>query len=86
MRDVLLFARNEEANKWLAEHPAALGCMFLAIGLAVGGWGVREMLAGVAHGKYGHRVEGNQAKIIAIMRIVAGAVCVLFGLYKLLLG
>jgi hypothetical protein len=83
---LLLAADNEEINRWLGENPMILGLMFLVIGLAVGGWGLYEFRSGVAHGKYGHTVKGTQGKILAIVRIVVGAGCILFALYKMVAG
>ncbi len=88
MLNVLIFARrgNEAANQWLAQHPMVLGLVFLLLGLLVGGWGLFELLSGVAHTKRGKTLSGGQAKAMAIIRIVAGAGCILFALYKLIAG
>lgn len=87
MRSLYLLAeRNEEINQWLGEHPMVLGLIFLAIGAAVGGWGLHELSTGVAHDKRGNELSGNTAKALAIVRIVAGAGCILFALYKMLAG
>ncbi len=85
-RVALLAAANSEANQWLAQHPAALGLMMLAIGLAVGGWGLFELKKGVSYSKLGHEVKGPPAKAAAIVTIVIGAVAALLGLSKLLFG
>jgi len=85
-RLLLLAERNEEINQWLDQHPLVLGLIFLVIGLAVGGWGLHELSTGVAHSKRGKEVTGDTAKLLAIVRIVAGAGCLLFALYKILLG
>jgi len=82
----LLAQRNEELNRSLAENPMVLGAFFLVIGLAVGGWGLYELLRGVSYSKYGRAIRGGQAKVVAILRVVAGACCILFALYKMLLG
>jgi hypothetical protein len=83
---VLLAADNEDINRWLGENPMILGLMFLVIGLALGSWGLYELRSGVAHGKYGHTVKGTQGKILAIIRVVVGAGCILFALYKMVAG
>lgn len=82
----LLAERNEEINNWLGEHPLVLGLIFLAIGVAVGGWGLYELSTGVAYDKRGKEMSGNTAKAMAIIRIVAGGGCILFALYKILAG
>lgn len=86
MQHLVLFARNEEINKWLGEHPLIVGLIFLLIGLAAGGWGLYELLTGVAYNKRGGEVKGSMAKVLAIVRIVAGAGCILFAMYKILIG
>ena len=78
--------RNEAANKWLEENPLVLGGIFLLLGLAIGGWGVKELMDGVAVDKRGRQVEGGMGQTLAIIRIVAGAGCLLFGLYKMFAG
>jgi len=60
--------------------------VFLVIGLVVGGRGLYECRSGVAHGKYGGKVEGTQGKVLAIVRMVIGAGCILFALYKMVAG
>lgn len=86
--DLVTFARrgNRAANQWLGEHPAVLGGIFLVLGVAILGWGIYEMRSGVAHTKYGKQVSGGTATALAVIRIVAGAGCLLFGLYKLIAG
>jgi hypothetical protein len=83
---VFFLARNEEINKWLNEHPLVLGLIFLVLGCALGGWGIHEFRTGVAHGKWGTQFSGGTAKLLAIVRIVAGAGCLLFGLYRIAFG
>ncbi|GAB4145689.1 MAG: hypothetical protein Tsb009_17940 [Planctomycetaceae bacterium] len=88
MQGLILFARrnNEEVNNWLGQHPLVLGLIFLVIGLVVGGWGLFELKSGVAHDKRGREMSGGAAKAMAIIRIVAGSGCLLFGLYKMIAG
>ena len=87
MHYLALFAdQNDAANQWLAEHPMALGLIFLAIGLVIGGWGVFELMTGVSRGKRGNVVDGASGKMLSIVRIVAGAGCILFALYKMFVG
>ncbi len=83
---ILLAQRNKEINSWLDQHPLVLGGIFLAIGAVVGGWGLYEIKTGTAHSKRGKELKGTEAKALAIVRIVAGAGCVLFGAYKALFG
>lgn len=83
---VLLAERNEEINNWLDQNPLVLGLVFLVLGAGIGGWGVYELMKGVAYGKYGNKMSGNTAKVLSIVRIVVGAGCLLFGLYKMVLG
>lgn len=82
----LLGDMNDEINNWLNENPFYLGLMFLVIGLAVGGWGVFELVKGISYDKRGRAVEGSTGKLLTIIRLVAGAGCILFGLYKIALG
>lgn len=87
MEHIVLFAdRNDEINKWLAENPLVLGLMFLLIGVVVGGWGLYELQSGVSYSKRGKALTGDTARILAIVRIVGGALCILFALYKLVVG
>lgn len=88
MYHFLIFARvrNEAANNWLKEHPMALGGIAILLGLVIGGWGIAELMSGVARDKYGNAVEGGMGKTLAIIRIVAGAGCLIFGLYKMVAG
>jgi len=82
----LLAARNDEINKWLGENPLILGLIFLALGIVIGGWGVYELMTGVAYSKYGQAATGGTAKMLAIVRIIGGTGCILFGLFKMAFG
>ncbi len=82
----LLAQRNQEINNWLAQNPLVLGLIFLGIGVVVGGWGLYELLTGVAYSKRGKNMTGGTAKVLAIVRIVAGAGCILFGIFKMVAG
>ena len=86
MLNHLFLARNEEINQWLGEHPMVLGLLFLVIGLAVGGWGVYELMTGVSYDKRGNQMSGGMGKFASIVRIVAGAGCIGFALYKIVIG
>ena len=81
-----LFARNEEANRWLEEHPAVLGAIFLVLGFTLLSFGVKALLTGRSTGKYGHEFEGASAYLHGAMLTIAGGGCVLFALYKLVTG
>lgn len=78
--------RNADINKWLGENPLVLGSIFLLIGGVILGWGIYELKQGVAHDKRGREVSGGQAKALAIVRVVAGGGCLLFGLFKIVAG
>lgn len=77
---------DSDLNQWLGEHPAVLGGIFIAIGLAVGGYGAWELYKGVAHDKWGNQMEGGMGNAMAGLRLVAGICCVGFGIYKLVAG
>lgn len=55
----LVLARNEAINKWLSEHPAVLGGIFVALGLVLAGAGVYEIRTGITRDKYGNVVIGS---------------------------
>lgn len=82
----LLAQRSNEINQWLDKNPLVLGALFFGIGALVGGWGLYELSTGVAHSKFGRRLEGSQATLYSGIRIFAGAVCMAFALYKMLIG
>jgi len=65
----MLFAKNEEANKWLSEHPAVLGGGALLIGLILVGVGIPAIISGKATGKYGHEMKGGMARTSGPARI-----------------
>jgi len=71
---------------WVGFAPMVLGLIFLLIGAALGGWGLYELSTGVAYSKRGKEITGGTAKALAIVRIVAGAGCILFALYKMVAG
>ena len=56
------FAKNEEANAWLAEHPLVVGLVAIALGLALVGYGVYALVTGRAPTKRGRDLEGNNGK------------------------
>ena len=87
MRFLLLLADgNDEINHWLGQNPLILGLIFLVLGLVIGGWGLYELMTGVAYSKRGKVMTGSTARMLAIVRIVAGAICILFALYKMAAG
>ena len=75
---MILFARNEAANKFLAENPAILGGGALVFGL-----GALALVTGKAPTKRGPDLEGGHAKLMAAIWLLAGSGCLLFGLYKI---
>jgi hypothetical protein len=83
---ILLADGNDEINNWLGQNPLVLGLMFLVLGLVIGGWGVYELMTGVAYSKRGKAMTGSTAQMLAIVRIVAGTICILFALYKMVAG
>jgi hypothetical protein len=82
-----LFAdRNEEINKWLAEHPVVLGACAVLIGLMLVGLGVSVFITGKAVTKKGPDLEGGQAKAMGYVWLGFGVAAILFGLYKAVAG
>jgi hypothetical protein len=77
---------NEAINKWLAENPMILGGAALVLGLILVGLGVRALVSGQAPTKRGPDLEGDNAKAMAFVWLGFGALCVLFGLYKVVSG
>jgi hypothetical protein len=53
-----LFARNEAANNWLADHPVILGAGAIVLGLILVGLGVSALMTGRAMTKRGPDLEG----------------------------
>lgn len=83
----LLFAdQNDEINRWLGEHPMVLGLCAIVLGAAIGGWGLYELKTGVSYDKKGRKMEGGAGQAVTIIRLVFGAVIILFGLYKIVAG
>ena len=80
---MILFARNEAANKFLAENPAILGGGALVFALVFFGLGVLALVTGKAPTKRGPDLEGGHAKLMAVIWLLAGSGCLLFGLYKI---
>ncbi len=80
---MLILARNEEINRWLSENPAVLGGIALLLGLVLLGWGISDFVTGKAHGKWGTEMTGGTAKLMGIIRIVAGVGAAGFGVFKL---
>jgi hypothetical protein len=81
-----LFADNEAINKWLSEHPLVLGAGAAVLGLILVGLGISALRTGRAPTKKGRDLEGGQATAMAIVWLVFGAVCLLFGAYKVITG
>ena len=84
MEHLALFARGNQANKWLEQNPVIFGLIVLAIGLVVGGNGLYELSTGVSRTKSGKVVTGTQGQGLAIFRIVVGVACILFAVFKML--
>lgn len=81
-----LIAQKEDLNKWLDENPAVLGGIFILLGFGIAGYGLYELKTGVTRDKKGRVIEGSGATAVTYIRIIAGAIFGLFGVYKLLLG
>jgi hypothetical protein len=81
-----LFARYEAANNWLAEHPLVLGGGAVVLGLILVGLGVWSLGTGRAPTKRGPDLEGGYAKAMAFVWLGFGALCLLFGLFKIVSG
>jgi hypothetical protein len=81
----LLLARrgNEAINKWLDENPLVLGGGAIVLGLILLGIGINAWRTGTATTKRGAELTGGQAKAMAAIWTGFGAVCLLFGLYKI---
>ena len=82
----LLADASDDINRWLEENPLVLGLIFILIGLAVGGWGIYELRKGVSYDKRGREVSGGMGKTLAIIRLVVGGGCIVFGLFRMLAG
>jgi len=83
---VYLLARNEEINRWLDEHPLVLGGGAAVIGLILAAYGVSALMTGKATDKWGRELQGGHAQFMGIIWLVFGAICLLFGGYKILVG
>jgi len=85
---MFLFARrdNEAANSWLAEHPVILGLGAVALGLVLVGLGVYALKTGKAPTKKGRDLEGDNAKAMGYVWLGFGALCLLFGAFKVVSG
>jgi hypothetical protein len=83
---MFLLARNEEINKWLDEHPAVLGAGAIALGGLLLAFGIRALLTGRSHAKYGIELQGPVAYAHGGVLALIGGGIVLFGLYKLVTG
>ena len=81
-----LFAANEEVNNWLAENPLILGAGALLLGLVLIGFGVYSLITGRAATKRGPDLTGGNAKAMAVIWIVFGVLCLLFGAFKIVSG
>ncbi len=81
-----LFARNEEANQWLAENPLVLGGGAVVLGLILVGLGVYAIINKRAPTKRGPDLEGGHAVAMALIWLVFGGLCLLFGAFKIATG
>ena len=81
-----MFARNEEINQWLADNPLVLGGGALVLSLPLLALGVFALVTGTAPTKRGKDLEGNNAKVMGVVWLVAGGLCAAFGLFKVAQG
>jgi hypothetical protein len=80
------FARNEEANQWLAENPLILGAGAVVLGLILVGLGLYALITKRAPTKRGPDLEGGNVKAMAIVWLVFGGLCLLYGAFKIVMG
>jgi hypothetical protein len=78
-----LLARNEAANKWLAEHPAVLGAGAIGIGALLLFFGISALISGRSTDKWGREHQGGTAYLVGGIQTLFGAGATLFGLFKL---
>lgn len=83
---MFLFARNEAANQWLEEHPGVLGSGAIVLGLILVGLGLSALITGQARSKRGHELKGGNARLLGVVWLIFGGVCMLFGAYKIITG
>jgi hypothetical protein len=83
---MLQFAKNEVANSWLADHPVVLGSGAVVLALVLVGLGVWSLITGRAPTKRGPDLEGNNATAMAFVWLGFGVLCLLFGLFKIVVG
>jgi hypothetical protein len=81
-----LFAKFEGENQWLAEHPLVVGGGAAVLGLILVGLGVWSLVTGKAPTKRGPDLEGGSAKVMSFIWLGFGALCLLFGLFKIVSG
>ena len=82
----MFLARRTDLDRWLEQNPLVLGGCALAIGLLLAAWSVGTIRSGQTHTNWGTRVEGGQASLFGVIRLIAGIVLSVFGIYKLLNG
>lgn len=82
----MLFARNEEINRWLSENPVILGLAALVFAIIFFAIGIVALITGRAPTKRGGELEGGQAKAMAIIWLVAGGACLMFAIFKIVTG
>ena len=80
---MILFARNEAANSWLAEHPEVVGAGALVFALIFIGLGAVALVTKKAPTNRGKDLEGGNAVVMGFVWLGFGALCLLFGLYKI---
>jgi hypothetical protein len=80
------FGKYEEANNWLSDHPLVLGGFAAVLGLMLVGLGVWSLLTGQAPTKKRPDLEGGNGKVMALVWLGFGVLCLLFGLFKIVSG
>ena len=82
----MLIAAQTEFDRWLDQHPVVLGLGALLIGAMLLAFAARTIVTGTARTKWGREVEGAEAHVYGVIRLVAGIGLILFGAYKILAG
>jgi hypothetical protein len=80
------FAKYEAANNWLTDHPVVLGGGAVVLGMILVGLGVWSLMTGQAPSKRGPDLEGGNAKAMGFVWLGFGALCLLFGFFKIVSG
>jgi hypothetical protein len=80
------FGRNEEINRWLADNPLILGAGAVVLGLILVALGAYALITKRTPTKRGPDLEGGHAVAMAVVWLVFGGLCLLFGAFKIATG